>query len=409
MNLRGSNEEYQHAFLAAVDARHKTEADRLTLFNRLAHLRQAEEKAMRARALTEQQIRRVALARQRHELESQQRLAVSTAYEDAKREAAQQKRVEHQRRRAAFQQYKTQLLNQRREQASALRAEGDELLSHRHAMTCEDLVKFRLIRHDIRERHQLVAEYHQQQKQEELLKIRQQKQWKIVLEGERRQQAEADLREMQIAEVELLERAEQTRREHEAALQQLATLVLSERTLPTARARYASIAALQGRVSPRKVAQSRLATASTTTSGTATPATNGRSINASQPSPIQSHSQLDPSVASNTPPLSQGPHLPQPTLGQVSRAAGIASTNGGITVAYDLTHRPHRPHHTDHEQNYHHRSTQPLEEESKEEETQHANKQLSNGSVHAIQDSSQPSNDTNVVDCDDILSGDSST
>lgn len=262
---RRGGSEYQAVFLSALDARHKTEADRLTLFNRVQHLRAAEERAERAVLHTKEQIARVEVARRRHAAESAQRAAAQRAQNEHRLEAAQAQRSAQAARRAAYADYKRDLVRLRKEQAAQQRDVHSELIAHRNAMAEEDLKKFQIVRADIQDRHRLFHERNELQRQADIERRRQQKAWKILVEEQRRIAAEQDLVRMQEEEQALLERAERTRREHAQAVDHLAALVLVDTKLPTARSRYDTIAALQGRVSPRKNRPTSATTSATTT------------------------------------------------------------------------------------------------------------------------------------------------
>lgn len=243
---------YQAVFLSALDHRQKVEADRLTLFNRLAHLRDLEEKAERQVALTQQQIAKVARARARHEAEAARRLIVETAAAEARTAATQEARMHHRARREAFQEHKRAMVLVKKEQSRAQRSVQEELLAHRQYMATEQLAFHRAVRDDIHDRARWFQQRLHDRKVAELERAAQEKAWKIQHEEARRVQAEIDLAEMQREEEQLIQRAQETRREHEQSIQVLAGMVLKERKLPTARARYESLQVMQGKVCRRR-------------------------------------------------------------------------------------------------------------------------------------------------------------
>lgn len=314
--LYQGNKDYQAIFLSAVDARHRSEADRLTMLNRLSHLRSQEEKAERACALTESQIVKVQLARQRHQQESAQRQIVTSSRAEERARIVAHMKFSHARRREAFHLYKQELLHLRKEQAQALRETQSELLAHRANMTAEDLAKYRIVRADIQQRQRIVRDRIAAQKEEELMKAQKHKQWKIILEEQRRIAADKDIRALQEEEARLLERASATRSKHDAAVDRLAEMVLNEHTLPTARARYVSIAALQGRASPRKVQQNSMRAAAAATTAPPSAAIH-QSTAAPSPNHANSAVPLATGVNDHTPnSLMSGLKLSLPTSAQ---------------------------------------------------------------------------------------------
>jgi hypothetical protein len=240
---------YQAAFLTALQERQASEADRLTLFNRLQHLRSAEEKAARQIDSTAAQIRAVHLARERHARDAAQRKANEDWWAAERARAAQVRREEHQSRKEAFRLYKADMKQLRHSQAAAMRAEQRDLVEARAHIAAEELVKYQLVRSDLLERTRMFHERAAMKHAHEAARVLEAKALKIQMEQARRAAAEEDLARMEREERELLERARQTAELHQRTLDELASLVLVEDVQPTLRAAYTPISQLQGRVS----------------------------------------------------------------------------------------------------------------------------------------------------------------
>lgn len=238
---------YQAAFLTAQQQRHLVEADRLALFNRLAHLRAAEDKTARRVAQTAEQIRAVHAARERHAREAAERQQNLDWFYHQRREAADEMRIAHAQRKEAFKAYKIERKHAKQVAAQALRNEGRELVSIRQSLAEEHLSTAQLVRSDLQSR---TARFHERQAmkhQYDQARVVEIKALRIQREQALRTQAEEDLLRMEVEERELLARAAAVADEHKRALDELAGLVLRENKHATLRAQYVPISELQGR------------------------------------------------------------------------------------------------------------------------------------------------------------------
>lgn len=243
---------YQAAFLTAQQQRHLVEADRLALFNRLAHLRAAEDKTARRVAQTAEQIRAVHAARERHAREARERQQNLDWFYQQRREAAEEMRLAHAQRKEAFKAYKIERKHAKKVAAEALRNEGRELVSIRQTLAEEHLSTAQMVRSDLQQR---TARFHERQAmkhQYDQARVVEIKALRIQREQALRTQAEEDLLRMEVEERELLARAAAVAEEHKRALDELAGLVLRENKHATLRAQYVPIAELQARGGRKK-------------------------------------------------------------------------------------------------------------------------------------------------------------
>ena len=266
---------YQAAFLTAQQQRHLVEADRLALFNRLAHLRAAEDKTARRVAQTAEQIRAVHAARERHAREARERQQNLDWFYEQRREAAEEMRIAHARRKEAFKAYKIERKHAKQLAAEALRNEGRELVSIRQTLAEEHLSTAQMVRSDLQQR---TARFHERQAmkhQYDQARVVEIKALRIQREQALRIQAEEDLLRMEVEERELLARAAAVADQHKRALDELAGLVLRENKQATLRAQYVPISELQARGGHKKrqVAQEGGAAAAAATFASASAAT----------------------------------------------------------------------------------------------------------------------------------------
>jgi hypothetical protein len=226
------------AFLAAVAARQNSEADRLALFNRLAHLRASEERAERHIEQTSKQIRAVQTARERHARDAVERKANEDWWIGQRIQTAQAARESAMQRRAALEQYNRDMLAMKRAAAQQQRQEARELLVHRGDMAAETVERVHEVRAHFAERTRLFRARQQMRHSLEESKWAEVRARRIELEYAKRQVAEQDVQRMAAEEAALMARVAETEARHQQTLAHFADLVKTEETLPTLRATY---------------------------------------------------------------------------------------------------------------------------------------------------------------------------